>query len=484
MPEGSPAGLEDALAARGAEDRLLGAAAAWTVARRAGAIAGPRVEPRAAAQSDQRPLGARRAAADAARGHVPVAAAASGWSSSRSAACGRRPSSSRRCSTTPRAIRRCTPSWARRPARSGAGWPSGAPRWGFVHGAGDDVDGGLGRRRARGAPRAARAAAPHATRPAARELLARDVRRGDLGGPRGVRRHARRTGSPTRTSRCWRPRSTTAASPSATPPPRCSCGCRARASRPGWRRARPRCCASRTTRWSSTLPDTPDAAAVRDGVPAAGRRSERLRSMLAATPLATWVTPRGDAPGGGDAPDGVGAPAGGDGLVGRDAPGGGDAPGGRDARPLAASPRDLVRLPVRDDLADVVHSGWAAAAIAQRDAAWARALWEVRPDPQLLLALPHDEARAHRRGGARARRRRARASPAVGRSSSRRRRSRRSSGGATAGDRGHDVAFAGHRLDPALAPEAEERLRDLGGRDLWVLCDILSTRAAMLRELS
>ena len=36
----------------------------------------------------------------------------------------------------------------------------------------------------------------------------------------------------------------------------------------------------------ATLPDTPDAAAARDGVPAGGRRSERLRWMLAATPLA------------------------------------------------------------------------------------------------------------------------------------------------------------------------------------------------------
>ena len=49
---------------------------------------------------------------------------------------------------------------------------------------------------------------------------------------------------------------------------------------------------------------------------------------------------------------------------------------------------------------------------------------------------------------------------------------------------GSDVAFAGYRLDPALAPEAEERLRELGGRDLGLLCDILATRAAMLRELS
>ena len=29
-----------------------------------------------------------------------------------------------------------------------------------------------------------------------------------------------------------------------------------------------------------------------------------------------------------------------------------------------------------------------------------------------------------------------------------------------------------------------EPLRDLGGRDLWDLCDVLAIRAAMLRELS
>jgi hypothetical protein len=154
-----------------------------------------------------------------------------------------------------------------------------------------------------------------------------------------------------------------------------------------------------------------------------------------------------------------------------------DSPGG------GRSAAELVRLPVGDDLTEVVHSGWVAAAIAQRDAAWARALWDVRPEPELLLALPHDEAQ-----------RIAAAAPdpdvaarelprpwnlelsraAIGAIEQRRK----------AGDRGHDVAFAGHRLDPALAQEAEERLRDLGGRDLWVLCDILSARAAMLRELS
>ena len=55
VPEGSPAGLSAALEARGAEDRLLGAAAAWTVARRAGAVAGAPVAVERAGQ-DPRPL--------------------------------------------------------------------------------------------------------------------------------------------------------------------------------------------------------------------------------------------------------------------------------------------------------------------------------------------------------------------------------------------------------------------------------------------
>jgi hypothetical protein len=209
-----------------------------------------------------------------------------------------------------------------------------------------------------------------------------------------------------------------------------------------------------------TLPDTPDAAAVRDGVPAGGRRSERLRWMLAATPLATWATHL-DASAPGKA---AGAP-------------------GAAARPVAATTAELVHLPVRDDLAEIVHDGWAAAAIAQRDAAWARALWEVRPGPALLLALPHEEAQ-HIAAAAPDPDVAARELPRpwgpelskAAISAIERRR--------MAGERGQDVAFAGHRLDPALAQEADERLRDLGGRDLWVLCDILSARAAMLRELS
>ena len=55
VPEGSPPGLEAALGERGAEDRLLGAAAAWTVARRAGAVAGPAIVVTDAAGDGSRP---------------------------------------------------------------------------------------------------------------------------------------------------------------------------------------------------------------------------------------------------------------------------------------------------------------------------------------------------------------------------------------------------------------------------------------------
>ena len=236
-----------------------------------------------------------------------------------------------------------------------------------MRGAGDDVeavwaDGERAERRALLEP-----AAPQ--RPGGRARAAgRDVRRGDLGGPRGVRRHARASASRTTDEPLLEtalddrrkpvrdaavellvrlPRSRFAARMAARTAPLL------RVEDDALRRRR-----SRTT---------PDAAAARDGVPAGGRRSERLRWMLAATPLATWT---GDAP----------SPPGG---TRRRVP----------RRDALADAGDLARArPSRDDLADVVHSGWAAAAIAQRDAAWARALWEVRPEPELLLALPHDEA--------------------------------------------------------------------------------------------
>jgi hypothetical protein len=107
----------------------------------------------------------------------------------------------------------------------------------------------------------------------------------------------------------------------------------------------------------------------------------------------------------------------------------------------------------------------------------------VHPDPALLTAVPRDEAEAL---AAKADQPDVAAAALTGQWGATLSKSvidaihqRRA-----AGERGTDVEFAGYRLDPAFAGEAEERLRDLGGRDLRRLCDILSARAAMLRELS
>ena len=121
--------------------------------------------------------------------------------------------------------------------------------------------------------------------------------------------------------------------------------CRARASPRGWPSAPRRCCASRTASSSSSSPARPTRRWSATASTRAGRRVDRLRVMLAATPLATWS-------------------------------------------------HDLVALPVADDLARVVHEGWAHAAKAQRDAEWARALWPVLHDRELLAVLPRAEGEA------------------------------------------------------------------------------------------
>ena len=113
------------------------------------------------------------------------------------------------------------------------------------------------------------------------------------------------------------------------------------------------------------LPGPPDAAMERDGVEPGGRRVDRLRVMLALTPLATWS-------------------------------------------------HDLVALPVTDDLARAVHEGWAHAAKAQRDAEWARALWPVLHDRELLAVLPARRGRGARGGRRGPVHRRARAARILG----------------------------------------------------------------------
>ena len=135
------------------------------------------------------------------------------------------------------------------------------------------------------------------------------------------------------------------------------------------------------------LPGEPDAAAKRDGLTAT-RRAQRLHRLLAATPLATWTgdttttLPAPSAAAAAPAPAAPAAPA---------APSAASLPA---AATAPSSPATLVALRVTDDLGAIVHAGWAEAAQAQRDPAWARALWEHHPDPALLPALPRAEAEA------------------------------------------------------------------------------------------
>ena len=61
---------------------------------------------------------------------------------------------------------------------------------------------------------------------------------------------------------------------------------------------------------------------------------------------------------------------------------------------FARSPAELVALPVAGDFARELHRGWAAAAAAQRNVQWARALLETAAfaaDPSLVRVLPGDE---------------------------------------------------------------------------------------------
>jgi hypothetical protein len=489
VPEGSPPGLEAALGERGAEDRLLGAAAAWTVARRAGAMAGPAVAVTAAegdrsAATGTGALEDRSAAPGKGAAEDRAAAPGTGALEDRAAAPGtpRVPAAPAEADERPFApgtrlrmiLEGDHPSllaeWLALAAARGlrpppelvpdlldhgagdaslhaavgaAAGPLGhwlaerAPRWAFVRGAAGDAgavwaDGEQAERRAllerlrRSDPAAALALLERTfaeetweDRAAFIATLAHGLSGADEPFLEAALDDSRKI-----------VRSAAATLLAGLPTSRLAARMAKRTApllHVEERRLRGR-------RLVAELPGEPDAAAQRDGVPSSGRRSERLSALLAATPLKTWTS-------------------------------------------------DLVSLPVADDLAEVVHGGWAEAAIAQRDAEWARALWAVQPDPRLLTVLAKDEAEALA-AAADAPDDAARALPApwgprlskavIDAIHDRR----------AAGERGQDVEFAGYRLDPALAAEADERLRSLGGRDLRRLCDILDARAAMLRELS
>ena len=417
-----PRGSEAALAERGAEDRLLASAAAWTVARRAGARAGERG--RRSTPAERRSAaavlpGRRRAAAGAARGRASACSCPSGSSSPRGA--GVRP--------PPELLPDLLDHAARDADLHGlvgaAAGPLGRwlaerePRWAFVRGAADDVDAvwaGGGRA---GAARAARAAAPH--RPGARRASCSRAR-----SPRRPGRTARRS-SPrstiglsdadepfleaalddSRASRsATRPRAAARALPRSRFAARMAERADAAAARRGRHASSSRCPARRTRPRSATA-----------SARAAGARSAST-ALLAATPLATWRRARPEL---------------------------GRCPSPTTSRPLSTRagrrPRDASTTP----------RGRARCGRSRR--------------PRLLAALPRAEAEALAAAAATrvaaARRCAGPWGPELSRAviAAIRRPARRAT-------RGVDVAFAGYRLDPALAPEAEP-LRDLGGRDLW-----------------
>jgi hypothetical protein len=188
------------------------------------------------------------------------------------------------------------------------------------------------------------------------------------------------------------------------------------------------------------LPDEPDSAARRDALPASRRRADVLAQILSRAPLGTWTERFG------------------------------------------RSPEKILALDVADDYEPLVHGAFAIAAQQQRDPAWARALWRRQPAAGLLdvlpkaereeLALERDEledivASFPRPWGPEL-------SRAVVARLGRLVKEKRTYAIAP------DLAYG---LDPTvLAPL--EALREEGGARIDRLCHILATRAAMLGELS
>jgi hypothetical protein len=422
VPPGAPGGLEAALAERGAEDRLLGSAAAWTVARRAGARAGERADPEPV-KDDPRPVCSPAAAARL-REQLAEDGLVGEWLTL-AARAGVRPPPELipdLLDRVPRLSRHTLIDVAgalgpwlgeRNPRWAFAAVPAREPERVWADGSLDERQVLLGHLRrtdpARGRELLAGTLADETADD--REVFVLELQHGlsDADEPLlETLLDDRRQQTRTLAARLL---------------------ARLPASRLAQRmaeRARP-LLREQDGRLVATLPDEPDAAARRDGVPARGRRSERLSHLLGAAPLATW--------------------------------------------PLA-----WASLPVADDLGDALRAGWVVAATLQRNADWARVLW--REDPARLLALlgadevdalavaaddPYEMAfLLPGQWGPRISRRFVEHVPRA-REAQRR------------------VSGAGKWLDPSVDVEP---LRDLGDRDVDALCDLVAYRAAMLRELS
>ena len=420
-PPGAPEALDGALATRGPEDRLLASAAAWTVARRAGARVGERIDV-TPADEDPRPMCSRAAGArlralieDEERYLVTQ------WLEL-AAARGVRPPPE----LLPDLLDHASPQHhglvGELAGPLGLWLAEREPRWAFVRGAADDVDavwasGGRHERRAllerlrRTDPAVARELLASTFAEETWEARAAFIDVFEVGLSDADEPFLEAALDDSRAA----VRDAAASQLAALP--------RSRLAARMAERAKPLLVVEGGT-LVVTLPGSPDAASRRDGI-GTGRRSERLEALLAATPLDTW-------------------------------------------------PLDWVALPVGDNLAPAVHEGWAEAARRQRNVDWARALWRV--GDELLAVLPRAEAEAHAAGAADPFAAALRLPWSWGPELSRKVLE------AIPGPH-PNVRVAAYHLDPAIAPEAEP-LRDLGRRDVNELCDVLAIRAAMLRELS
>jgi Family of unknown function (DUF5691) len=353
VPPGAPAELGAALARRSAEEALLGAAAAWAVARRAGALAGA-AKPPAPAPEDPRPVcspaAGRRLAALLAGEHRALLPE---WLATAEAA-GLRPVPE----LLPALLESAVVRTELRPAVAAAAGPRGAwlaerqPRWAFPP---PDPE-RWATTDSRGERRALLAELRRRDPARARELLvstwdeespedratfvavlAEGLSPDDEPFLESVLDDRRKPVRHAAAELLW-----------ALPASRLAARMAVRA-RPLITRTR--------RRLRATLPDRFDEGMARDGIDldpprGTGERQFWLAQLIAATPLATW-------------PETLGAP-----------------------------PDELARLPFADDLGPLAHDAWTQAAIRQRDAEWARALWAARPEPALLTVLPREEREA------------------------------------------------------------------------------------------
>jgi hypothetical protein len=354
VPPGSPAELGAALAAREPEEMLLGAAAAWAVARRAGAVPAD-ARPPEPAPPDPRPAcspaAARRLAALLAGDHPALLPE---WLQA-AAAAGVRPAPELIPALLDAAVRRSE----LRPAVAAAAGPRGTwlaahrPEWAFTApdpeqtwAAGDRAE------------RRALLAALRAEDPARARALLESSWDDESADDKAAFVPTLATGL----THDDEPLLERALADRRKPVRRAAAELlwalpESRLAARMAERAAPLLTIKRR-RLEVTLPAECDADMERDGIErrpprGTGARQFWLAQLLTAAPLATWPRP----------------------------------------------PEELVNMRVAGDWRALVHGAWARAAVLQRDVTWARALRAVHPARDLLEVLPRAEREAAAEGG-------------------------------------------------------------------------------------